>query len=144
MHLNARLIRIANAIKANLVEAPRSHAEAKENVGPVLSFLESSLIDTCQALIRDGYRCVMTGKYDDCWATKIQELDDLILSDPSLRTEPTQCAHIFAESTSMAIEPGSAKVHPPVYFFFLTFDSKYPYIAGLCCRDVGGYASLWS
>jgi len=106
--------------------------------------LNLSLIDTCQALIRDGYRCVMTGRYDDYCATEIQELDDLILSDPSLRTERTQCAHIFAESTDKSIEPGSAKVRPPVYFFFLTLDNEYPYIAGLCCHDVGDYASLWS
>jgi len=84
--------KIADVIKATLVEAPRSHAEAKKS-----------------ALIRDGYRCVVTGKYDARSVREIRELNDLVLSDPSLRREPTQCAHIFAESTNSSIEPGSAK-----------------------------------
>lgn len=104
--------RIADVIKATLVEAPQSHTEAKKNVRLDLSFHESSLTDTCQALIRDGYRCIVTGKYDARSVREIQELNDLILSDPSLRREPTQCAHIFAESTNSSIEPGSAKVWP--------------------------------
>ena len=117
--------KMSDVIKETLVEAPQSHAVAKKNVGPVLSFHESSFIDNRQALIRDGYRCVMTGKYDDRCATEIRELNDLILSDPSLRREPTQCAHIFAESSNKSIEPGSAKVRPRV---FLTLDNEYLYM----------------
>jgi hypothetical protein len=101
-------------MKATIVEAPQSHVEAKKNVGLALSFCESSLIDTCQALIRDGYRCVVTGKYDARSVKDIRELNDLVLSDPRLRREVTQCAHIFAESTNSSIEPGSAKVCTPI------------------------------
>ena len=102
-------------IKATLVDAPQSHVEAKKNVGLVLSFHESSLIDTCQALIRDGYRCIVTGKYDSRSVLDIRDLNDLLLSDPTLRIEVTECAHIFTESTNSFIEPGSAKVCTPIY-----------------------------
>jgi len=133
-------------VKVTLVEAPQSHAEAKKNVGLVLSFHESSLIDTCQALIRDGYRCAVTGKYDARSVRDVQELKDLVLSDSSLRREVTECAYIFAESTNSFIEPGSAsaKVCTPIYFFLLTLDNEYPYIAELCWHDVGAHESLWS
>src|SRR6267378_6004983 len=83
------------------------------------------LIHTCQALIRDGYRCVVTGKYDARSVREIRELNELVLSDPSLRREVTQCAHIFAESTNASIERGSGKVRPPVYFSFVTLDNEY-------------------
>lgn len=69
----------------------------------------------------------MTGKYDNRSAKEIRELTDLILSDPSLRKEPMQCAHIFAESTNKSIGPGSTKVRtPPVYFSLFTLDYEYP------------------
>jgi hypothetical protein len=51
-------------INNTLAVAPQSHSTAKKNVGRVFSFQESSLIHTDQALIHDGYRCVVTGKYD--------------------------------------------------------------------------------
>ncbi|KAF8805443.1 hypothetical protein BYT27DRAFT_7169584 [Phlegmacium glaucopus] len=92
-HASRPSFNIADVIKATLVEAPQSHIEAKKN-----------------ALIRDGYRCVVTGKYDTLSVTEIRELNDLVFSDPSLRSEPTQCAYIFAESTNSSIESGSAKV----------------------------------
>jgi len=84
--------KVADMMTATMVEAPQSHVEAKKN-----------------ALIRDGYRCVVTRKYDTRSVKEIRELKDIVLSDPSLRTEATQCAHIFAESTNSSIEPGSAK-----------------------------------
>ncbi|GLB39039.1 hypothetical protein LshimejAT787_0602010 [Lyophyllum shimeji] len=61
------------------------------------------------ALIRDGYRCVITGEYDICSVNEIRELHEKLTSDPSLRTGPTECAHIFAESTNSSIDPESAK-----------------------------------
>ena len=65
-----------------------------------------------QALIRDGYRCVVTGKYDTRSVKMIRELKEMVDLDPSARRESTQCAHIFSESTNSSIEPGSAKVRP--------------------------------
>jgi len=84
--------KITDMIKATLVEAPQSHVDAKKN-----------------ALICDGYRCVVTGRYDMCSVRLIQELQDIVVSYPSVKTEATECAHIFAESTNSSIEPGSAK-----------------------------------
>ena len=46
--------KIVDMTRATKVEAPQSRVEAKKNVGLALSFCESLLIDTCQALIRDG------------------------------------------------------------------------------------------
>ncbi|KAF8968556.1 hypothetical protein BDZ97DRAFT_1799021 [Flammula alnicola] len=83
---------ITDMIDDTLVEAPQSHADAKKN-----------------ALIRDGFRCVVTGKYDMHSVKKIRELEEMVRSDLSLRTNPTECAHIFAESTNSSIESGSAK-----------------------------------
>ena len=70
-----------------------------------------------QALIRDGYRCVVTGRYDLTSVKTIRELQERFKSDLNMDTTVTHCAHIFAESTNSSIEPGSAKAFP----FFLHF-----------------------
>ncbi|KAF8905958.1 hypothetical protein CPB84DRAFT_1813942 [Gymnopilus junonius] len=84
---------ISDMINDTLIEAPQSHADAKKLV----------------ALIRDGYRCVVTGKYDANSVTIVRELRERITQDSSLRREATECAHIFAESTNSSIEPGTPK-----------------------------------
>lgn len=112
---------MADMISDTLAVAPQSHSTAKKNVGRVFFFQESSLIRTDQALIRDGYRCVVTGKYDTRSVLEIRELKEMFESDPSLKMERTQCAHIFAESTNMDIEPGSEKVCPYFSFYLLSF-----------------------
>ncbi|KXN84498.1 hypothetical protein AN958_12410 [Leucoagaricus sp. SymC.cos] len=84
--------RIQDMIDATLQEAPQSHAQAKK-----------------YALVRDGYRCVVTGKYDTHSVKMIQELKEMVDLDPSARGESTQCAHIFSKSTNSSIEPDSAK-----------------------------------
>ncbi|KAF8900272.1 hypothetical protein CPB84DRAFT_1815431 [Gymnopilus junonius] len=87
--------RIQDMVNATLQEAPQSHTQAKKYV--------------CLALMRDGYRCVVTGKYDTRSVKMIRELKEMVDLDPSARRESTQCAHIFSESTNSSIEPGSAK-----------------------------------
>ncbi|KXN83403.1 hypothetical protein AN958_01476 [Leucoagaricus sp. SymC.cos] len=84
--------RIQDMIDATLQEAPQSHAQAKK-----------------YALMRDGHRCVVTGKYDTRSVKMIQELEEMVNLDPSAMRESTQCAHIFSESTNSSIKPGSAK-----------------------------------
>ena len=81
---------------------------------PVLSSLSmnSCSLIPIQALIRDEYRCVVTKRYDASSVRRIRELHERVVSDPSARTEATQCAHIFAESTNQDIELGSSKVRP--------------------------------
>jgi len=101
-------------------------------------------MNTNQALICDGYRCVVTKKYDETSVSQIQELEERVTSDPSAGTEPMQCAHIFSESTNYKIEPGSDKVCPPFnYFAFCLTNNDYLCLAGLCCLDVGGHGALW-
>jgi len=82
-----------------------------------MSVLSSLSMNSCsliliQALIRDEYRCVVTKRYDASSVRRIRELHERVGSDPSTRTEATQCAHIFAEFTNSGIAPGSAKVCP--------------------------------
>jgi hypothetical protein len=76
------------------------------------------LIHTEQALIRDGYRCVVTKKYDMTSVLQIRGLNEMVSSDPNARGDPTHCAHIFSESTNLNFEPGSDKVCLPFRFFF--------------------------
>ncbi|KAH9482082.1 hypothetical protein JR316_0004177 [Psilocybe cubensis] len=83
---------IQDMIKDTLVEAPQSHRQAKQ-----------------LALIRDGYRCVVTGGYDASSVRTIAELKRRVTSDPKGVSALTECAHIFAESTNASIGPGSEK-----------------------------------
>ena len=99
-----------------------------ERMWAFFSFREESLIDIDQALIRDGYRCVVIGKYDIGSVSIIQELEDTVIADPSLRVDATQYAYIFAESTNSADEPGSAKARPSFLLSFVPLNDNYSYI----------------
>ena len=77
------------------------------------------LIHPGQALIRDGYRCVVTKRYDLTSVLQIRELNEMVDSDPSAQGDSTYCAHIFSESTNSNIEPGTDRVCF-FYHFFLT------------------------
>ncbi|KDR73312.1 hypothetical protein GALMADRAFT_270137 [Galerina marginata CBS 339.88] len=84
---------VADMVNDTLEHAPQSHSTAKKH-----------------ALIRDGYCCVVTGKYDMDSVLVIKELRDKLNADRSLETDGTQCAHIFAEFTNQDIELGPHKV----------------------------------
>ncbi|EPQ57615.1 hypothetical protein GLOTRDRAFT_120712 [Gloeophyllum trabeum ATCC 11539] len=64
--------------KASIKEAPKNHSTAK-----------------AQALLRDGYRCAVTGAYD----TLAQDMLNDELADPQVWLVDTECAHIVPEST---------------------------------------------
>jgi hypothetical protein len=49
-------------------------------------------LNLVQALERDGYRCMITGKYD---ADYVKENPHIVKKK---RVAPTECAHIFPES----------------------------------------------
>ncbi|KAF8147267.1 hypothetical protein B0H34DRAFT_785840 [Crassisporium funariophilum] len=83
---------VAHMINDTLDDAPQSHSTAKKH-----------------ALIRDRYRCVVTGTYDIRSILDIRELKETFGKDRSVKTDGTQCAHIFSESTNSDIEPGSEK-----------------------------------
>ena len=74
-------------------------------------------MNTDQALIRDQYRCVVTKRYDRCSVKLNRELQERVMSDLSMWTEHTQCAHIFSVSTYSNIELDSDKVCTPFNFF---------------------------
>ena len=75
-------------------------------------------MSTIQALIRDQYRCVVTKRYDHGSVTMNRELRERVMSEPSIWTEHTQCAHIFSESTNHKIGLGSDKVCLPFNLLF--------------------------
>ncbi|KAF9485217.1 hypothetical protein BDN70DRAFT_927752 [Pholiota conissans] len=66
------------------VEEPRTHREAKRN-----------------ALIRDGYLCVVSGYYDSFCVDNNVELQKIVDAELQAVTE-TNCTHIFSESTHVA------------------------------------------
>ncbi|KAK1225519.1 hypothetical protein PQX77_011538 [Marasmius sp. AFHP31] len=75
---------------AEIKEAPKDHREAKR-----------------QALIRDGFQCVVTGLYDDS-AFGNPRIDQEALRDVTVSVN-TKCAHIVSESTYFNISYTSAK-----------------------------------
>ncbi|KAK7680287.1 hypothetical protein QCA50_016527 [Cerrena zonata] len=81
-------------IKANLVSTPTSHSQLKIN-----------------ALIRDGYRCMVTGKFDSDSLSKITELAIEFRSYQSARKDygTTNCCHIIPASTNMNLVDDKAE-----------------------------------
>ena len=91
-------------LKPEWMDSPEDHRSAKSLVKQGVSFCNYP-DDTVQALIRDNYRCVLTGKMDA----------QSYLRFPHLRVEGvrgaiTQCAHIFPESLGKKISTNEAKV----------------------------------
>ncbi|KAH7876598.1 uncharacterized protein C8R40DRAFT_1042116 [Lentinula edodes] len=76
-------------IKATILQAPKNHSEAKD-----------------KALVRDGYRCVVTGTID----TECKGFFDLteLKKSGTLRTE---CAHIIPEATYFGLDKGKTVCH---------------------------------
>ncbi|KAG9225746.1 hypothetical protein CCMSSC00406_0007756 [Pleurotus cornucopiae] len=70
----------AAALKASIQEAPRDHSTAKRH-----------------ALIRDGYRCLITRRYDRAAENKLDITPEELVAYGGLIA--TQCAHIIPAST---------------------------------------------
>jgi hypothetical protein len=80
---------VKTEIKETIKEAPRDHSEAKAQVSGVSGVsVARRFYLFSQALLRDGYRCVVTGAYDATYT-------DLGPEDPMVFTE---LAHILPES----------------------------------------------
>ncbi|KIM38162.1 hypothetical protein M413DRAFT_420662 [Hebeloma cylindrosporum] len=71
----------------SLEEVTKSHGGAKK-----------------KALVRDGYRCLVTKRYDETSVYKIPTVFNLASADPNRKMGVTHCAHIFDESTDANIE----------------------------------------
>ncbi|KIJ55227.1 hypothetical protein M422DRAFT_23837 [Sphaerobolus stellatus SS14] len=82
---------IADMTKDLLEEAPQNLSNAKK-----------------RALVRDGFRCLITGRVDENYALKNHELLQKVTCE-KLRTAYTQCAHIISEFISSGITEGSDK-----------------------------------
>ncbi|KIJ30487.1 hypothetical protein M422DRAFT_36550 [Sphaerobolus stellatus SS14] len=82
---------IAEMTKDLLEEAPQNHSSAKK-----------------RALVRDGFRCPVTGRVDEDYVLKNHELYQKVTRE-KLRTAYTQCAHIISEFISSGITEGSDK-----------------------------------
>ncbi|KAI6016657.1 hypothetical protein BKA83DRAFT_4333821 [Pisolithus microcarpus] len=77
-------------IKDELKDAPQNHQTAKK-----------------KALIRDGFKCVVTKVYDRRTAEENQGMGLAVIN--GMRSAPTECAHIFPESINSGVTPGSKK-----------------------------------
>ncbi|KAG6814811.1 hypothetical protein H0H93_012168 [Arthromyces matolae] len=53
------------------------------------------------ALMRDGYKCVLTGLYDTQSCQNIEEIDNASISEQVGMTY-TEVAHVFSESASIS------------------------------------------
>ncbi|KAK2462571.1 hypothetical protein APHAL10511_005414 [Amanita phalloides] len=58
-----------------------------------------------KALVRDGFRCVISGRYDRESVRRSRVLDET----PEIEVTETECAHILSESTNVGIGEGSSK-----------------------------------
>ncbi|KAF8530302.1 hypothetical protein BU17DRAFT_35692 [Hysterangium stoloniferum] len=70
-------------IQCELKEPPKNHSVAKN-----------------LALLRDGYRCMITGNYDLNSITENEELRKLVTQSCGIVVRNTQCAHIFPSPTN--------------------------------------------
>ena len=76
-------------------------AERRVSVAPpqylALPFLILGLL---KALVRDGFRCVLTGDYNYLSPDQSTELDQEVM-DSGAATSATECAHIFPQSIAI-------------------------------------------
>ena len=119
-----------------LMEAPQDHQSAKNKVGPHHDLGISLQIQLLvQALVRDGFRCVISGKYEATSYDQSEGLPQKVAAEDQLAT-PTRCAHIFPDFTNAQIlgsNEGGAKMW---YLTCFDLDSHYlgwhKYSAPLC------------
>ena len=88
-------------LKFLLKETPKNHATAKAKVPyfSTRSIRTQPNLHLLQALMRDGYRCILTGAYDHNIALAMPQL----VPPGTTRFTVTEAAHIFPESTNMGI-----------------------------------------
>ena len=70
-----------------------------------------------KALVRDGFRCVVSGKYDANSVRDNKELELELEHEPGRAVSATECAHILPESTNANISGSSNAQSDKVYFF---------------------------
>ena len=106
-------------IKNMLVEAPRHHGQAKKNVSHfcILQATYFLIRTICKALVRDGFRCMASDRYDTHYVLKNLELQQEVWNPSTMAPLcGTQCAHIFPESMDISgsDEDGAkVRIHVP-------------------------------
>ena len=95
---------------------PSQYSESEEtrrhvSFGP-LSTLPFLILGILKALVRDGFRCILSGKYDFQLPKQCTEVKQEVTADSYARVAPTECVHIFPESVSMVsgVDDKNAKV----------------------------------
>jgi len=106
---------------AMIVEAPQNHQQAKRNVS-AFDHVFSAVFkySLFKALVRDGFRCVISGRYDIPSVKGNEEMKKELNEEVLFCT--TQCAHIFPESTNANI---SGNEQANKVCFHLTYKSFY-------------------
>ncbi|KAF8500041.1 hypothetical protein BU17DRAFT_59091 [Hysterangium stoloniferum] len=84
------------------------------------------------ALLRDGYRCMITGYYDLNSVAKNEELRNLVTQSCEIVVRHTQCAHIFPSSTNAnTSDSGRSEAKKEYAATIWTIMERFGYV-GLC------------
>jgi hypothetical protein len=89
-------------IMAMVVEAPQTHGQLKTNVSATDHVIFGSVqisYPLPKVLVRDGFRCVISGEYDYTSVRHSKELE-LEMKGADANVCVTKCAYIFPESTT--------------------------------------------
>ena len=97
-------------IMAMVVEALQNHQQAKANVS-VTYVIPTVYKYLFKALVRDGFRCVISGLYDVTSVERNKELELELERAANADVCATECAHIFPESTNANTSGSSDKVY---------------------------------
>jgi hypothetical protein len=107
-----------------VVEAPQNRQEAKVNVSDADHVNSAYLCSLFKALVRDGFRCVVSGLYDTTSVEHNKEPELELKRAPVPVVCATECAHIFPESTNANISGSNAQGNKvcifPAYLVFIT------------------------
>jgi hypothetical protein len=108
-----------------VVEAPQNHEQAKANVSDTDHVISTQYtnIPLFKALVRDGFRCVISGQYDITSVQDNKELELEVERNADAFVSFTKCAHIFPANIS-----GSDAQGGKVYLF-PTYLDVFPFIA---------------
>jgi hypothetical protein len=108
----------------------------------VTKYFLDSAANAIQALVRDGYRCVVTGLYDSIADSEDSE-EKLNITKTEIKAAGgkvfTECAHLVPDSTYFNVAHSSDKVWPFSSFLDIIF---YLYVEGLFCLCVGSLAAV--
>lgn len=95
----------ADFIEASLEEARQDHWGAKQKVRSPRHHHDRPPYTVPKALVRDGFRCMITGRYDSKSIDRIVEQPTLDAVTFGLTY--SRCVHIFSESTNAGLSDGN-------------------------------------